>query len=82
MFWIKNLKRKASNIRKRSPTAKTKNKDERYITIPNSKAAVTIAKQLETTGFKVAFTSGKRVGNMISKKKEDAQKGNVNSVVC
>ena len=79
--FLVNLKRKASNIRKRSPTAKTKNKDERYITIPNSKAAVTIAKQLETTGFKVAFTSGKRVGDMISEKKGEVQKGNVNSVV-
>ena len=60
-----NLKRKALNIR--SATTKTKTKDERYITIPNSKTDVTIAKELETTGLKVAFTSGKKVGDMITK---------------
>ena len=77
--YLLNLKRKALNIRKRSATTKTKKKDERYITIPNSKTAVTIAKELETTGFKVAFTSGKKVGDMTTKSRE--QKGNDNSVV-
>ena len=77
--YLLNLKRKALNIRKRSATTKTKTKDERYITIPNSKTAITIAKELETTGFKVAFTSGKKVGDMTTKSRE--QKRNDNSVV-
>ena len=76
-----NFKRKALNIRKRSATTKTKTKDERYITIPNSKTAVTIAKELETTGFKVAITSRKKVGDMMTKSREQKRNTNDNSVV-
>ena len=64
--FLVNLKKKALDIRKRSRTGKKTNKDERFITIPISKPAETIAKRLETTGFKVAFTSGKNVGNMLA----------------
>ena len=55
-----NLKTKALNIRKKPSKPKKKNKDERYLTIPNLKPAETIASQLEQTGFKVAVTSGKK----------------------
>ena len=61
-----NLKRKAINIRKRATTTKEK-RNERYVTLPNSKPAETIAKQLETSGFKVAFSSGKKVGDMLTR---------------
>ena len=54
------LKQKAINIRKKSTTRRPKNKDERYLTIPISKPAETIANELEKTGFKVAFASGKK----------------------
>ena len=63
-----NLKSKALEIRKRSATGKKKDRDERFITIPNSKSAETIAKQLETTGYKVAFTSGKKIGDFMQTK--------------
>ena len=66
-----NLKTKALNIRKKSSKPKKKNKDERYLTIPNSKPAETIASQLEQTGFKVAVTSGKKVGDMFKQKTAD-----------
>ena len=66
-----NLKRKAINIRKKSTTEKKKKKKERYITIPISKPAETIANQLETTGFKVAFTSGRKLGDMLRTKATD-----------
>ena len=62
------LKKKAIAIRKKSKT-KDKKRDIRYISIPNSKAAVTIAKELETTGVKVTLTSGKKVGDMLSGKR-------------
>ena len=58
------------NIRKRSKVDKTKKKDERYLTLPISKPAEALAGQLETTGFKVVFTSGQKVGDMLAKKKE------------
>ena len=80
--YLLNLKRKALSIRKRSATTKTKTKDKRYITIPNSETAVTIAKELETTGFKVAFISGKKVGDIITKGREQKRNTNDNSQQC
>ena len=68
--FLLNLKQKALHIRTKSKIGKKK-KDERYLTIPISRPAETIASQLETTGFKVAFTSGKKVGDMFTKKKRD-----------
>ena len=65
------LKRRALNIRKKSPKAKAKKKDERYLTIPKSKPAETIAIQLEKTGFKVAFTAGRKVGDLMKARTKD-----------
>jgi len=64
-----NLKKKATIIRNKSKTAKTRKKDVRYISIPNSKIAETIAHQLETTGIRVALTSGRKLGEMVTQKK-------------
>ena len=69
-----NLKRKAIKIRNKNKT-KNANKDVRYISIPNSKAAETVAKELETTGVKVALTSGKKLGDMLSKKRVPDHRG-------
>ena len=79
-----NLKGKALSIRKKSKTEKKKKKDERYITIPNSKPAETIANQLERTGFKISYTSGKKVGDMLRQKKTDKvqEKSVVYEVPC
>ena len=73
------LKQKAINIRKKSTTRRPKNKDERYLTIPISKPAETIANELEKTGFKVAFASGKKVGDVV--KKTTADKSQDKSIV-
>ena len=73
------LKQKAINIRKKSTTRRPKNKDERYLTIPISKPAETIANELEKTGFKVAFASGKKVGDVV--KKTTADKSQNKSIV-
>ena len=62
------LERKATKIRSKNKT-NNRNKDVRYIYIPNSKAAVTIAKELETTRVKVALTSDKKIGGMVSEKR-------------
>ena len=67
------LKRKALEIRKRSTKTKQKKKDERYLTIPNSKPAETIANQLERTGFKVSFTSGRKIGDLLKEKIKDRE---------
>ena len=68
------MKRKAIKIRNKNKTKKA-NKDVRYISIPNSKAAETVAKELETTGVKVALTSGKKLGDMLSKKRVPDHRG-------
>ena len=78
--YLVNMKMKAIKIRKRSATTKP-NKNERYITLPNSKPAETIARQLETTGFKIAFSSGKKVGDMLTKKKTTGTTTEKKSVV-
>ena len=43
-------------------------KDTRFISIPNSKVAESITQKLETTGFKVALTTGKKIGELTQKK--------------
>ena len=68
------LKQKALNIKRRAKTGKKKKEDERYITIPNSKPGHTIANDLEKTGFKVAFTSGAKVGDILNKPKTTDKK--------
>ena len=65
------LKRRALNIRKKSTKAKTKKRDERYLTIPKSKPAETIAIHLEKTGFKVAFTAGRKIGDLMKERTKD-----------
>ena len=67
------LKRKALQIRKRSTRTKPKKKDERYLAIPKSKPAETIVNQLERTGFKVSFTSGRKIGDMLKEKRKDKE---------
>lgn len=64
-----NLKNKAAGIRNKSKVDKKRKKDVRYISIPNSKAAETIANRLETTGVKVALTTGRKVGEIVAQKK-------------
>ena len=66
--FLLNLKKKAVTIRNKSKKAKTRKKDVRYMTIPKSEKAETIAKHLETTGIKVALTSGRKLGDMLSQK--------------
>ena len=61
-----NLKRKAIAIRNRPKIATTRKEDIRYISIPNSTAAKTIANRLETTNVKVAFTTGRKVSEIVS----------------
>lgn len=78
--YLVNLKRKAQNIRKRPTTVRTK-KNERYITLPNSKSAEPIAKQLETTGLKVAFSSGQKTGDALHKSNRDEATDREKSVV-
>ncbi|XP_043205006.1 uncharacterized protein LOC122372176 [Amphibalanus amphitrite] len=81
--FLVNLKRKAINIRKRSATTKTK-KTERYITLPNSKPAEMIAKQIEMTGFKIAFSSGTKVGDILKNhtKRNGEEKSLVYKIPC
>ena len=43
-------------------------KDIRYITIPNSKTAETIARHLEKRDVKIAFTADKMTSEMLAKK--------------
>lgn len=73
------LKNKAIKIRtKTNKTSKRKSNDA-YITIPHSNHAETVAKHLEGAGMKVAITSGKKIGEIITQgKKHD---NNENSVV-
>ena len=54
---------------------------ERYITIPNSKTADPIVRQLEATRLKVANTTERKVGDILSKRKENAVKVQKQSVV-
>ena len=65
-----NLKRKAISIREKTKTTTNRKKDLRYISIPNSKASETIANQLETTDVKVAFTTGRKINDMLSKREK------------
>ena len=60
-----NMKRNAISVRKKMKTTSRK-LDKRYITIPNS--TDTIARQPETTDVTVAFTTGKKTSEMLSKK--------------
>ena len=77
--FLLNLKKKAINIRNRSKRTKTRKKDVKYMSIPNSETAETIAKNLETTGIRVAVTSGRKIGEILSKNKTCQH--NDNSVV-
>ena len=64
------LKRKALDIRSRTRNETNRKKDVRFISIPNSKVAENITKKLETTGFRVALTSGKKIGELTKKRVE------------
>ena len=77
--FLLNLKKKAINIRNRSNRTKTRKKDVKYMSIPNSETAETIAKNLETTGIRVAVTSGRKIGEILTKNK--TYQHNDNSVV-
>ena len=63
------LKKKALDIRNKAKNETKRKKDIRYISLPNSKATENITKVLETTGFEVALTSGKKIGDMTRKKR-------------
>ena len=79
-----NLKRKAMEIRNRAETERQRKKNERYLTIPNSKLANVVAKRIETTGARTAVTSGRKIGEMIRKKekKDKSDKSVVYRVPC
>ena len=63
------LKKKSVAIRNRTSKEKSRKKDIRFISIPNSKAAESIVNELETAGIKIAVTSGKKIGGMLTEKK-------------
>ena len=69
--YLLNLKRKAINIRQRSTKTQKRDKDKRFVTIPNSDAAETISKTLEKVGVRVAFSTGKKVGEMFAQGRKD-----------
>ena len=62
------LKKKALDIRSRTRNETNRKKDVRFISIPNSKVAENITKKLETTSFRVALTSGKKIGELTKKR--------------
>ena len=82
--FLLDLKKKAVCIRKKSKSEKKRKKDVRFISIPNSKAAVTIANRLETAGVNVAITTGKRIGEMLTRREtsNDAMSSVVYKVPC
>ena len=63
------LKKKATAIRNRTNKEKSRKKDIRFISIPNSKAGESIANELETTGIKIAQTFGKKIGGMFTERR-------------
>ena len=73
--FLLHLKKKASEIRNET----RRKKEVRYISIPNSNAANHIARELETTGVRIAFTTGRKIGEMIAQKGDT--KHNERSVV-
>ena len=77
-----NLKKKAVSIRNRPKTENKK--DVRYVSVPTSKVAESIADHLEMAGVKVALTTGRKIGEMVTKKgtKEHADKSVVYQVPC
>ena len=66
--FLLNIKKKVVCIRKKSKSEKKRKTDMRFNSIPNSKAAVTIANRLETAGVNVAITTGKRVGEILTRR--------------
>ena len=63
------LKNKAIKIRAKTSESTKRKSNVKYVSIPNSGQAETIAKHLEGGGMKVAIVSGAKVGEMLSAKK-------------
>ena len=78
------MKRRRNEISDKRQTTKRERKPERFITIPYSKHADAISKQLEIIGIRISTSSGQKIKELVKTKetKEDSEKSVVYELPC